>query len=172
VLSGTAGAAITGGLLGALGSILPEAARTGMATGLAVLAVPVAVVELVGRRVRPWQRDRETPQRWMHRGPLAWAARNGFSLGLGAFTRLGFALWYVIPVAALLIANVPLAATVYGLYGFTRVASAVPLLAAGQRTGDLIVVSNLLRRIGPIARRLCAAHLLALGITTLIVVGA
>jgi hypothetical protein len=77
----------------------------------------------------------------MHHGPLAWATRNGLALGVGATSRIGFWLWYVVPLAALLSASPAWGAALYGCYGAVR-ASGVWALLLGptalwrERNGD------------------------------------
>lgn len=45
---------------------------------------------------------------------------NGATLGVGASTRIGFWLWYVVPFAALLFGNPLLGAMIYGTYATVR----------------------------------------------------
>jgi hypothetical protein len=66
----------------------------------------------------------------MHRGPLGWATRNGLALGIGATSRIGFWLWYVMPVTALLSASPLAGAAIYGLYGALRAGGVWVLLLA------------------------------------------
>ena len=110
----------SGALLGALGSLLPSNVRVGIAMVLAMVAIPLGLVELGGHRLVLLQCNRETPQRWLHRGPLQWAALNGMTLGCGAMSRTGFWLWYVIPTGALLVGRPDLGAVLYGTYGTVR----------------------------------------------------
>jgi hypothetical protein len=46
--------------------------------------------------------------------------RNGLALGFGATSRIGFCLWYAVPVGALLLARPDLGAAIYGAYGLFR----------------------------------------------------
>lgn len=136
-----AGASALGGLLagaalGATGSVIPEPFRLAIGTVAFFALVVVGVVEAQGRRLRLPQRNKETPQRWIHAGPLQWAMRNGFSLGLGFTSRLGFWLWYVIPLVAVVVGDVWLSAVLYATYGATRGLTAVAIFGyALQRPG-------------------------------------
>src|SRR5918996_3753083 len=90
----TCSAAISGaaaGLcLGILGSMIDVGARAGLVTLAAIGALFIGILELSGRTTWIPQRACETPQRWMRRGELVASALNGFSLGCGATTRIGF----------------------------------------------------------------------------------
>lgn len=86
----------------------------------AVLAVAVGALDLGSRHLPVIQCDRETSQRWMRTDPLRWATRNGAALGIGATSRIGFWLWYLVPVSALLVGNPLLGGLIYGAYGFVR----------------------------------------------------
>lgn len=89
-LAATIAAAAMGAVLGAIGSNLPLELRIVAATLAALAAILVGGLELAGRSVPVLQFNRETPQRWVHSGPVKWAIRNGASLGLGFTSRLGF----------------------------------------------------------------------------------
>jgi hypothetical protein len=131
--AGTGAGALAGALLGLLGGLVPVDVRVATAVILSLAIGVVAMVELAGRRVPLLQMDRETPYGWLAPGPLWWALRNGASLGFGARTRLGFWLWYVIPLGALLAADPILGAVGYGLYGFTRTAGVAGLVRLERR---------------------------------------
>jgi hypothetical protein len=126
----TVGGAAAGAALGLLGGMLAAPARAAAAVALAALAVLVVLLRMAGVRVPVLQRDRETPQRWMHAGPLGWATRNGLALGIGATSRIGFWLWYVVPVTALLSASPRSGAALYGLYSALRTGGVWVLLLA------------------------------------------
>lgn len=165
----TVGGMASGAVLGLLGSDIPEYARKGFGVVLATVAVIVGAAELLGRPASMPQCSRETPQRWVHGGPMRWAAVNGLVLGNGAATRIGFWSWYLIPAACFLLGDAVLGALIYGCYGISRGTGAWALLAwnrlrRGTRFDDLAVV--LLRRY-PLARRLASLQLLALGALTL-----
>lgn len=94
----------------------------------------------------------DSPQRWIHTGAGRWALSNGAALGIGAGSRLGFWLWYVIPLASFLSGSVAAGAAMWGTYGLVRGAAAwVMLLAAGDRDADGLALW--LIRHNPAARR-------------------
>ena len=127
-----------GALLGSAGNLLPLDLRLAAGSVLAVAAAAAGALELFGRRIHPPQFDRETPQRWVHKGPLRWAIRNGLTLGFGATSRIGFLLWYVVPIGALLCGNPVLGAAIYGTYGLVRGVAAPSVLVATMRVkGDI-----------------------------------
>ena len=66
------------------------------------------------------QHDYETPQSWINIGALRWASINGLVLGFGATSRLGFWLWYAVPLGAFLFGRADLSAAIYGTYGAAR----------------------------------------------------
>lgn len=171
VSAATAGGLLAGAGLGALGSMLPLTARAATATALGLLAVAFGTVELAGRRIRPLQFDRETPQRWLHRGPLQWAVRNGLVLGVGATTRLGFTLWYVVPLAALLTGSPEAGAVLYGGYAFVRAASVIALIVAIYATHDLGRVSDWAFGQAAAARSLAGGQLVVVGTAVATAVG-
>jgi hypothetical protein len=169
-LASTLGGATAGAALGFAGQFLSDTVRVAGATGLGVLAAVVGAVELAQIRLRPLQCDRETPQRWMDTGALRWAARNGWVLGIGATSRIGFWLWYILPLSALLLGTPLLGALIYGLYGFVRGAAVWPLiLGARQRRG--IDFNLWLLHKHPGARTLAAADLLLVGLAVILAVG-
>ena len=58
---------------------------------------------------------------------MAWAMRNGLTLGIGATSRIGFALWYAIPFGVFCLGDPEAGAFIYATYG-------------GLRTGLMCVV--------------------------------
>lgn len=115
-LAGLAG----GALLGAVGSVLSHDVRVALVSVLAVPAIVLGGIELVGHRLQPLQCDRETPQAWVRLGPLRWAMLNGIALGSGGWSRIGFWLWYTVPIGALLMGNPVLSGLLFGTYSFVR----------------------------------------------------
>lgn len=116
------------------------------------------------------QCDRETPQAWIHSGPIKWAVYNGVVLGNGATSRIGFWLWYLVPGAALLAGSPLRGAIVYGAYG----------LARGLWPGLITVVANArsgwdyslaLITMGPLARTATSAYTFVLGLVLTISIG-
>jgi hypothetical protein len=168
-LSSALAGLLTGAVLGVVGSLLSLDLRLAIGSVLAIVAAVVGSLELFGRRVQLLQFDCETPQRWVHKGPLRWATRNGLALGLGATSRIGFWLWYVIPLGALLVGDPVFGAVIYGTYGLVRALGAVFILLG--TLGLKVDVSDwLMERYGT-ARALAARQLLFLGVASAIVVG-
>jgi hypothetical protein len=163
--------AAAGALLGALGTVLQLDARVVIATVLAPVAIVAGAVEVGGWRFRPLQCDRETPQRWVHLGPVRWSIVNGAALGFGASSRLGFWLWYVVPLGSLLLADPLVGALVYGAYGLARALGAAGILLAWRITGDADPVADWLLERSPFARRVAAAQLALLGLAVAVGVG-
>ena len=158
-----------GAILGALGSLLPLDFRLAAASILAIAAVAVGGLEVFGRRIQPLQSDCETPQRWVHRGPLAWAIQNGLTLGFGAASRIGFWLWYAIPLGAFLVGDPAFGAVIYGTYGLIRALGAVFILLGIFRFK--VDISDWLIARYDTARVLAAGQLVFLGVASAIVVG-
>jgi hypothetical protein len=168
-LSSALSGLVTGAILGAVGGLFPLDFRLAMGSILALVAMAVGSLEFFGRRVQPPQFDLETPQRWVHKGPLRWAARNGLTLGFGATRRIGFWLWYVVPLGAFLVGHWELGAAIYGTYGLIRGLGAVLiLLVMFSSRAD---ISDWLIEQYRAARILAAGHLVFLGVATAIVVG-
>ncbi len=168
VLAGTASGLVAGAALGAIGGLLSPDTRAAIATVLALGAMGVGILELAGRRLRLIEVDRETPYVWLRQGPLSWAIRNGATIGLGARTRIGFWLWYVIPAGALVGGSPLLGALGYGLYGLTRTLGAGGLFVlgrSGRATGlEILRQSNR-------ARSIASAQLLVVGLASFIILG-
>lgn len=159
----------TGAGLGAAGGFLPADARLAVGSVLAVAGVAVGGLELFGRRVQLPQMDCETPQRWVDRGPLRWATWNGLALGFGATSRIGFWLWYAIPLGSFLAGDALLGAAVYGTYGLVRALGAVFILLGMLRLKTDL--SDTLIEHYTTARVLASSQLVLLGVATAIVVG-
>lgn len=166
--AGAAGGAIAGAALGFAGGALPTSVRAALAALLGLLAIGVAVAELSGHRVPRLEFDRETPYGWLRPGPVSWALRNGFALGIGAKSRLGFWLWYAIPLGSLLIGLPAVGALAYGSYGLVRTLSAGGILMLEGRevdpAGKIFAMSYR-------ARRLTNLVLLTVGVCLVVFVG-
>lgn len=167
-LTSTLAGIVSGIVLGRFGEILGLEPRVALASILGLVALAVGVLELIGRR--PWllQYDRETPQSWVRGGTLRWAMWNGGTLGVGAASRIGFWLWYVVPTGAFLLANPLLSAGLYGIYGFVRGTAVWGLVLRQLREGDagLWLVSYY-----QFARKIAAAHLVIVATIVIVVVG-
>jgi len=170
-MASTIGAMAAGSLLGALGMLWADEARVAVASLLALVAIGLAGLGLVERRLPLLQCDRETPQQWLHLGPLRWASLNGLVLGCGATTRLGFALWYVVPVTALVVGSPGYGALMYGAYGLTRGIGAAGILIAVRKQGGLNDVADWLFRRTNLAHLVTSQQLLLVGVVTAVAVG-
>jgi hypothetical protein len=120
---------LVGAALGVVGGLVPVHARAEAMALLALVAIVVGSIELTGRRVAIPQLDRETPFHWYERGAVGWALCNGAAIGFGGGTRLGFWLWFAIPVGAFVAGSPLLGALGYGLYSFTRTAGVAGLMS-------------------------------------------
>ncbi len=168
-LSSALAGGATGAVLGAVGSLLPLDFRLAAGSILAIAAIVLGGLEFFGRRIQPLQFDCETPQRWVHKGPLAWAIQNGLTLGFGATSRIGFWLWYAIPLGAFLVGNPLFGAVSYGTYGLLRALGAVFIVLVMMRTK--VDISDWLIEHYGIAKILTTSQLTFLGLATAIVVG-
>ncbi|MEV0592798.1 hypothetical protein [Nonomuraea cavernae] len=126
VLSAIGAAALTGALLGLLGAAL----EPGMRALLALAAASAVAVGAVSRPV-PWQLDRETDTDWLGYEDWRTAAYNGVALGLGFTTRIGFWLFYLVPLTAFVVADPVLGAAGYAAFAVSRVGGSALLAAAG-----------------------------------------
>ena len=168
-LSSALAGLVTGAVLGALGGLLALDLRLAIGSILALAAIAVGSLDLFGRHVLLPQFDCETPQRWVHKGPLRWATQNGLVLGFGATSRIGFWLWYTIPLGAFLVGAPAFGAAIYGTYGLIRALGAVFILLG--ILGWKIDASDWLIEHYGVTRALAAGQLVFLGVATAIVVG-
>jgi hypothetical protein len=168
-LASVAAGLVAGAALGIVGGLLPLHIRLAVGSILAIAAIAVGSLELFGRRMQPLQFDCETPQRWINKGAWRWATRNGLTLGFGATSRIGFWLWYVIPLGAFLMGDPLASAVIYGTYGLVRALGAVVIVLGMIRLKTDI--SDRLIKGYDTARVLTAGQLVFLGVATAIVVG-
>lgn len=134
ILTTTATGSAAGATLGLVGGALARDVRLALLKLLAVGAFGLGWLDLAQHGVRVLQFDRETPPPWTSAGALRWAIRNGYLLGLGALSRLGFWLWFVVPIGSLLAGEAIGGACLYGTYGLVQ-GGAVCLLMVGRRWG-------------------------------------
>ena len=127
VLTATAAVAGAGvfAVIAVAGAAFPAVSR-----GLVAASASLVLVAAAWRRSRPWQRDAETPTEWLEREGLGVAVRNGFALGAGFLTRLGFWIWWALPVLVFESGSVRAGAVVGATYGAVRLGSS-SLVAAG-----------------------------------------
>lgn len=161
-VSATCAGILAGALVGLVGATLTLPTRAGLATLVSSVGVLVSLAAIGGTRFEPLQCDRLTPKRWARQSALGWAARNGTSLGVGAFTTLGFWLWYAVPLAALLSGDLKRGALIYGTYGLVRglgVWAMIGVARLGYVTVSdwLISQASLSRRLGALALGAVAA---------------
>ena len=87
-----------------------------------------------------------------------------------AASRIGFWLWYVVPVGAILLARPGAGAALYGVYGAARgLAAWGVLLGLGRLLGPEWARWLLAHK--PTARRVAAGQLVLLGVATAVAVG-
>lgn len=129
--------ATVGAGLGAVGGTLTGDALSLVAAVMALGGIVAGAATLFGQKVPLIQRDRETPRRWLSYPPSVGAALTGAMLGLGFTTRLGYALWYAVPVLALLTASPVVGAVLFATYGLARGLAAWGLASEVQRQGRL-----------------------------------
>lgn len=167
---------LVGAGLGYSGSLVPSDVRLGLGTLAAFVAVACGSVEVAGRRIQPPQWNRETPQRWMYAGPLRAALRNGFTLGLGFTTRIGFLIWYAVPLGAFLLGDPLVGAMIYATYSLTRRITPWIMISwerfyGRQRGWTFERIGTSLARNAAIVKRVVAGGLMFLGIAVLIDLG-
>lgn len=116
------GAALVAGMaLGAIGAtVLTTGDRATAFSALGVAAILAGTSDLLGYALNVPQRDRETPRTWLRFPEWLAAALNGLALGLGWNTRIGFWLWYVVPLGCFFSGSVEAGAAIYGAYGLAR----------------------------------------------------
>lgn len=170
MLAGAVSGVMAGVALGAAGHAIDAEARVVIALVVACVATAGGLIEIAGGKVPLLQCNRETPRRWVARGPAYWAVRNGLSLGCGATTRIGFAIWYLVPAAAFLSASPLVGAMLFGVYGATRTGLVGVLIGVGVRRGSVAEVSDFIVARFWLARRASAAVQAAVGATGIAVI--
>ncbi len=121
LLAGSLSASSLGVLLGAATGLIPSSVRFGLGT---IASVALLVPAFVPRLAVP-QRDVETAQKLLHAGPLRWSLANGALLGAAVTSRIGFWLWYVVPLAIFILGSWRLGGLLYGAYGLARMGAIV-----------------------------------------------
>ena len=114
--AGLAVGMFVGGGLGALGGLSTVGTRSALGTILAGLLLLVSLLP----RVPLLQHNAETSQRLLYQGPVRWALANGALLGAGFASRLGFWLWYLVPLSCFLSGRSWVGGAVYGTYSLVR----------------------------------------------------
>jgi heme exporter protein D len=158
-LGGTLGGAAAGLLFAALGVLVGDDPRTAIASAAIAVAAMLGVWEAAGRRARLLQLDQETPQRWMHFGPIRWPLANGAALGFAVTSRLGFPLWYVLPILSFASGTLWFGPLLWSVYGASRTSLAwLVLRVMRQRRPDAVLDG--LVRLQPPLRRVAGALLI------------
>ena len=98
------------------GALFPPLSR-----GLVAVAASAVMISAAFSRQEPVQRNAETPASWLERENLLVAAWNGLALGAGFVTRLGYWLWWVLPLVVFETAAAPDGLLAGAAYGLTRV---------------------------------------------------
>lgn len=129
VLGGAAAGATAGALVGALGTIIPASVRA----SIGVLVALALVASATFSRIPVPQIRRETEQRLLERGPNSWAFLNGTLLGFAVTSRIAFWSWYVVPLTCLATGSPASGATIWGIYGTSRMATSLILATRMRR---------------------------------------
>jgi hypothetical protein len=147
VLASTVSGATAGLALGAVADLLEEPTRLAIS-----LAITVGLLAGSLTADRPWQLDRETDRNWLRHRNWRTAALNGAALGLGLTTRIGYWLWYLLPVGILVLGDWRAGVVLYGTYGAVRGALGV-VRAASTATPNLRLAPTAFDATAPIANR-------------------
>ena len=142
-------ATLVGGLLATIGALLEAPARIGLAAA-ALIALGAATI----RHREPWQLNRETNPDWLLLEDWRTAAYNASSLGLGLATRIGFWMFFLIPIGAFVSGSALVGAFIYSCYAVTRTVASLALAGISMRsehtasrvkrsTSDVRVVADL-----------------------------
>lgn len=168
LLAATVAGAIAGGLVGGLGSSLPQDVRLG-AVGLALIGLnALLVADIVGGPVPMLQRDRTTPRRWVEESVAAWSLKAGAALGLGITSRIGFAVWYLVPVLALGTGSWIAGAAVWAVYGLLRTGITMFDGFRLARHDRFVTTSERRLRSEPLTRMLSSSAGLVVGLSVLL----
>ena len=91
-----------------------------LSRGLIVVMACASLAVARYRRDRPWQLDTETQIAWLERENLNVALWNGLVLGAGFLSRIGFWLWWTLPVLVFAGGSAGLGIAAGAAYGVTR----------------------------------------------------
>lgn len=145
VISAVTVGVATGAACGFAGSRISSDTRVASSVAAAFVFAVIGITEVTGRRRVPLpQLSRETKRRY---GKMAIGSviRNGTAMGAGVTTRIGFWLWYVVPVAATLSGTVLRGTIIFGAYSLTR--GVAPLLLILAKPAHWRFLALLQRRI-------------------------
>jgi hypothetical protein len=113
----------------------------------------MGVYEVLGKRAPLTYLGRETPRLWAERRPAQWAVLTGAVLGTGVLTRIGVALWYVLPLSALLVRSLAEVVVIFAVYAGVRNSLTIAVSVAYARR-DAPTVSDWLTSRMARARRI------------------
>lgn len=116
VASATLAGAILGAISGSIGALVPP----GIRALICILLGALLLVAVTCSPRRPLQLDRETRQELLERGALRWAIANGALLGVGFASRIGYWVWYLVPIACFSVGSTLWGTAIWGLYSMVR----------------------------------------------------
>lgn len=154
-----------GSLTGWLGSLFDPSTRgaVGLVLGSYLLGGTIL-------RARPWpDLDRATPQSLLELGPYSWAFANGYLLGFGPVSRIGFWTWPLVPISSFLVGSAGGGIAVWAVFGFVRLAILVVFAGVSADKTDLLDLSARLLSARSWVEIKCR-YFAAIGSTILIVV--
>jgi len=171
VLGGVVGGAAIGVVLGFTGLLLRAAIGDTLDT-VFVVVVPAALlsaaaVDLGVLPVRPITWERQTPGSWPcsmghYPGIFAW----GFDLGLAVSTRVPYQPLLVLPLAAVLVGNLPAAVAITGVYGAAKAIAVVVAISSTET--DYPGVCNVIQTNIKMLRRAVGAAALAVAVVIVV----
>lgn len=163
----TVAGVIVGGLLGWWAATVKPAT----VQAITVIWASVIVVCLLSKRPL-LQIDRETSQSLLHKGPAIWSIANGGLLGLGFTSRLGYWVWYLLPLTAWASASFPVGATVWGTYGATRLlTTALIARRMAQPGSDVSTIATSMLKLHSAATRAMRGLGLVVGVALALIAG-
>lgn len=171
-LSAVLGSAFIGASLGALGAALSTSGRPAVILGVSLVGAALGGAEILGRR--PWvlQRDQATNQRWMRFGATVNSAANGVAMGIGFATRIGYWLWYVLPIVAVLSGSWRTGALLFFAYASVRAGIGVFFAVTGEtRRESAHRLQDYLARLNPLMRTICAGTLAVVSVAYAVAMG-
>ena len=114
-------AIVLGALLGAFGAAFGHLEQRLAALMISAIGVPLAARDIGAIRFPIPQLQRQTQKTWRHRfGPLMSAWLWGLDLGSGLTTLVNYAVYWILPLAAILRGDVVYGSVLLGLFGVGR----------------------------------------------------